>query len=181
MEPEVRDAVFGNVGAIISFRVGAEDATALTKYFEPQFESQDLIQLHNRAFIASLSIDGEKAPAFSATTMPLPDIPSNYSQDIINNSRLRYSASRSEVEEQVAIASAPKFTGVQQKSEHNTNAKSKPNHNRTKPNNQKSTTDRPKKKKAKSDHNRSAQNKNKHKPEKNNDGTMKHDETIQLR
>ena len=109
MTPEVRDAVFGNVGGIISFRVGADDASALAKYFEPQFEAQDLIQLHNRSFVASLSIDGEKAPAFSATTVNIPQIDTNFTQHIIEHSRMRYAVPREEVEKVIAIDTAPKF------------------------------------------------------------------------
>ena len=45
MQQEVRDAVFGNVGSMITFRVGADDATALARYFEPIFEPNDLTNL----------------------------------------------------------------------------------------------------------------------------------------
>src|SRR5438132_749761 len=47
MPETVRDAVFGNVGSMITFRVGANDATYLSKYFEPSFDAGDLIKLHN--------------------------------------------------------------------------------------------------------------------------------------
>ncbi len=45
MSPNVRDAVFGNVGSMISFRVGADDASFLQKYFEPTFAASDIMQL----------------------------------------------------------------------------------------------------------------------------------------
>ena len=125
MEPTVRDAVFGNVGGIVSFRVGAEDASALAKYFEPQFEAQDLIQLHNRTFVASLSIDGEKSPAFSATTLNIPENQTNFTQAIVDNSRLRYAVPRAEVEKDIAIATAPKFQQGSPQGEHKPNTGSK--------------------------------------------------------
>ncbi|QHU91111.1 TraM recognition domain-containing protein [Candidatus Saccharibacteria bacterium oral taxon 955] len=68
MQDSVRDAVFGNVGTMISFRVSADDSPILAKQFEPQFEPNDLLQMHNRNFIINMVINGEKAPAFSAKT-----------------------------------------------------------------------------------------------------------------
>lgn len=127
MEPAVRDAVFGNVGAIISFRVGAEDASALTKYFEPQFEAQDLIQLHNRSFVASLSIDGEKTPAFSATTLNIPARESNHAQAIVDQSRIRYASPREEVEEKIILATENTFKpGGQPQGEQKSNRDNRP-------------------------------------------------------
>lgn len=86
----VRDAVFGNVGSIISFRSGADDAPTLKKYFEPQFDDQDIQQLNNRQFLASLSIDGEKASPFSAETLKIPQSSYNHSGDIVEHSRVTY-------------------------------------------------------------------------------------------
>ena len=54
MTDEVRDAVFGNVGTTISFRVSADDAPVLVKQFEPTFEEGDLVQMNNRNFIISM-------------------------------------------------------------------------------------------------------------------------------
>jgi hypothetical protein len=98
MSQEVRDAVFGNVGTIISFRVSPDDSPFLQKYFEPQFESSDLIQQHNRHFVTSMSINGEKAPAFSAKTLNLPQVATDYSVQIIELSRQRYAQPKEVVE-----------------------------------------------------------------------------------
>jgi hypothetical protein len=98
MSPEVRDAVFGNVGTIVSFRVSPDDSPFLQKYFEPQFESGDIIQQHNRHFITSMTIGGEKAPAFSAKTLNLPQSPTNSTDQIIDISRVRYAQERVVVE-----------------------------------------------------------------------------------
>lgn len=101
MQESVRDAVFGNVGSIISFRVSADDAPILAKQFEPQFEAQDLLSMHNRHFIISMIISGEKQTAFSATTLNLPEPRQDFSAQIIEWSRKNYSRSREEVEEEI--------------------------------------------------------------------------------
>ncbi|MCA9351145.1 type IV secretion system DNA-binding domain-containing protein, partial [Candidatus Saccharibacteria bacterium] len=69
MEETVRDAVFGNVGTMITFRVSPDDSPFLVKYYEPQFEAGDLSTFHNRNFVTSMSIRGEKAAPFSGTTL----------------------------------------------------------------------------------------------------------------
>lgn len=101
MEDSVRDAVFGNVGSIISFRVSADDAPELAKQFEPQFEAQDLLAMHNRHFITSMIINGEKQTAFSATTLDLPSPRQDYSAQIIEWSRKNYTRTRDEVEAEI--------------------------------------------------------------------------------
>lgn len=107
MTETVRDAVFGNVGTMISFRVSADDAPILSKQFEPQFEPQDLLQMHNRHFIINMVINGEKAPAFSATTLTLPPAQVDNTGRIIEHTRRVYSRSRSEIEVEIAAALQP--------------------------------------------------------------------------
>lgn len=101
----VRDAVFGNVGSIISFRVSPDDASSLQKYFEPQFESTDLIQLHNRDFLANLTIYNEKTVPFSAVTLDLPNVHANDNliTDIISRNRVTVASKREDVEEAIMI------------------------------------------------------------------------------
>ncbi len=98
MSEPVRDAVFGNVGTILCFRISPDDAPLLEKYFAPQFEAADLIQQHSRYFVATMMISDEKAPAFSAKTLNLPQTPQNNSAQIIELSRSRYAQERSVVE-----------------------------------------------------------------------------------
>lgn len=107
MSDTVRDAVFGNVGTVISFRVSADDAPILSKQFEPQFEAQDLLQMHNRHFIINMVINGEKAPAFSATTLSLPPYQTDNTGRIIENTRRLYSRSRAEIEQEISNAIRP--------------------------------------------------------------------------
>ncbi len=101
MTESVRDAVFGNVGTTISFRVSADDAPVLAKQFEPVFDQSDLIQMNNRHFVISMIINGEKVPAFSATTLSLPTSPQDNFDKIVESSRLGYARSRAEVEAEI--------------------------------------------------------------------------------
>lgn len=98
MAPEVKDAVFGNVGSIVAFRMGADDARVMLRYFEPRFEEYDLVHMHNRHFVISLTIGGEKSPAFSAISLNLPPQQADYSSAIVDNSRALYGSSREYVE-----------------------------------------------------------------------------------
>lgn len=107
MNDTVRDAVFGNVGTMISFRVSADDAPILAKQFEPQFEPNDLLQMHNRNFIINMVIKGEKAPAFNATTLTLPPPQVDNTGRIIENTRRNYSRARSDIEQEISKAILP--------------------------------------------------------------------------
>ena len=68
LEPEIRHAVLGNAGTVISFRVGPEDASILAKEFQPKFDVQDLIGLPNYHLYLKLMINGVPSVPFSATT-----------------------------------------------------------------------------------------------------------------
>lgn len=101
MTDNVRDAVFGNVGTTISFRVSPEDAPVLVKQFEPTFSEGDIIQLNNRNFVISMIIGGEKVPAFSATTLSLPSSPMDNFDAIVAHSREYFARPRLEVEQEI--------------------------------------------------------------------------------
>jgi hypothetical protein len=70
LQPDVRHAVLGNAGTLISFRLGAEDAAYLAREFEPVFQAEDFIRLPNYGVYLRLMIDGEPSKPFSATTVP---------------------------------------------------------------------------------------------------------------
>ena len=69
LEPDVRHAVLGNVGSIISFRVGAEDAPYLVREFHERFDQADFLQLPNHRIYLKLMIDGTPSAPFSAATL----------------------------------------------------------------------------------------------------------------
>ena len=103
MEEEVRDAVFGNVGTIISFRVGAEDAEYLEKEFTPQFIAEDIVNLAKYNIYLKLMIDGLAGRPFSASTLPPFVTPKkSFREKIIKVSRERYSTPREIVEGKIA-------------------------------------------------------------------------------
>lgn len=102
MMPTVKDAVFGNVGSIIAFRMSADDARVMQRYFEPKFSEYDMIHAHNRHFIISLTVHGEKSPAFSGITLDLPPVATDYTDTIIATSRQQYGTERSIVEAAVS-------------------------------------------------------------------------------
>jgi len=101
MEETVRDAVFGNVGSLVAFRVGATDAAYLEKEFEPVFTQNDLINLDNRHIYLNMLIDGVTTVPFSAMTLDSPEISEDLSSVITAVSREKYGTPREKVEEDV--------------------------------------------------------------------------------
>lgn len=73
IEPEVREAILGNVGTIVAFRIGLIDAKILEKEFHPEFNEYDLINLPNFNVYIKLMIDGKGGKPFSAETLPEPE------------------------------------------------------------------------------------------------------------
>lgn len=100
---KVRDAVFGNVGTMVIFRVGADDADFLEKEFEPEFMAQDLVNLPNFTIYLKLMIDGVTSRPFSAGTLPpvKVDLSVGMKEKIIESSRKLYARPREEVEDQI--------------------------------------------------------------------------------
>ncbi|MEI7425730.1 MAG: type IV secretion system DNA-binding domain-containing protein [Candidatus Moraniibacteriota bacterium] len=100
----VRDAIFGNVGTLISFRVGAEDAEHLEKEFDPVFLMNDIVNLSKYDIYLKLMIDGIAGDAFSARTLSPADLSDTISgeEKVIAVSRERYGKSRTEVAEKIA-------------------------------------------------------------------------------
>lgn len=99
MPEEVRDAVFGNVGTTIAFRVGPFDAEVFEKIFFPTFIQEDLVNLSFAQIYLTLSIDGVGSKPFSAVTLP-PIVPldKTYANEVIASSRKKYARPFSEVE-----------------------------------------------------------------------------------
>ncbi|MFC1703001.1 type IV secretory system conjugative DNA transfer family protein, partial [Patescibacteria group bacterium] len=101
LDETVAAAIFGNVGTIISFRVGASDAEPLAKEFAPQFVEEDLVNLGKFDVYLKLMIDGASSQPFSASTLP-PIAQRTGSMDkVIKVSRERYGRLRSIIEDRV--------------------------------------------------------------------------------
>jgi hypothetical protein len=103
MEEKVRDAVLGNVGTTISFRVGPLDAELLEKVFLPQFSQTDLINLGMAQIYITLMINDIGSQPFSARTLPpLPRSTINFRNDAIEWSRKTYANDKDVVEKNIA-------------------------------------------------------------------------------
>src|SRR5207248_11318328 len=70
VDEEMRDAILGNAGTVISFRTGLTDALVLEKEFHPEFTAHDLVNLPNCYVYLKLTIDGVVSKPFSAATLP---------------------------------------------------------------------------------------------------------------
>jgi len=103
LNEQVKDSIFGNVGTLVSFRLGPEDAELLEKYFAPEFSKEDLINLPNYNFYIKLMINGVLSKSFSAMNIPPSSLPENsFIQEIIQYSREHYAILRQEIEKKIA-------------------------------------------------------------------------------
>ncbi len=98
----VRDAIFGNVGTMITFRVGADDAEFLEKEFEPTYTMNDLVNLSKYGIYLKLMINGVASNPFSATTLPPISEPTGNIDKVIMVSRERYGTARDIVEQKIS-------------------------------------------------------------------------------
>lgn len=110
MEESVRDAVFGNVGTTIAFRVGPLDAEVLEKIFLPTFTAEDIVNLGKYQIYLTLMIDGVGSKPFSATNMaPLKKKTVTYKNEVIEASRAAYAHVRAEVQGSIESWHATNF------------------------------------------------------------------------
>ncbi|MCK4918276.1 MAG: type IV secretion system DNA-binding domain-containing protein [Candidatus Pacebacteria bacterium] len=99
MPDVVRAAVFGNVGTMIAFRVGATDAEQLEKEFTPEFTAEDLVNLGFAQIYLRLMIDGIGSTPFSAKTLPPITKPEfSYETEVIESSRKNFTRKKEDVE-----------------------------------------------------------------------------------
>jgi hypothetical protein len=94
LDEKIRAAIFGNVGTIISFRVGAEDAKYLAREFYPVFTETDLVNLPNYHIYLKLLIDGVTSRPFSAVTLTCPQKRTSYKTEVVEISRHKYAGQR---------------------------------------------------------------------------------------
>ncbi len=103
LSEKVKPAVFGNVGTMVSFRVGATDAEELAKEFAPVFTEEDLVNLPKYEMYLKLMIDGVASSPFSAKGLPplTDEEKTNNVDQVIAYSREKYATNRLEVEEKI--------------------------------------------------------------------------------
>lgn len=102
LSDEIRDSVFGNVGTVISFRVGVEDAEFLAKQFAPVFNAQDLNRLENYNIYARLLINGQVSLPFNIKTYPPNESNRERMADIKEYYGLKEGRDRETVEREIA-------------------------------------------------------------------------------
>ncbi len=90
LDEEISDAIFGNVGTLISFLVGAQDAQILQREFGDQFTENDLVEMGRYRVLTKLCIDGETSNPFYGQTLPLPDCDNKNYEKIVRVSRERF-------------------------------------------------------------------------------------------
>lgn len=123
MEEEVRDAVFGNVGTTVVFRVGPFDAEVLETVFMPKFTKEDIVNLDRRQVYLSLMIDGVGSAPFSAVTIPPIEAPPvSHKEQVIASSRAQFTTARAGIESAIgkelaasAAAEAPSDARMKKK------------------------------------------------------------------
>lgn len=104
LDERIRAAIFGNVGTVISFRVGAEDAKYLAREFYPTFDETDLVNIPNHHIYLKMMIDGQTSKAFSAVTMPPAGRTASHKDEILALSRASFGTPRATVERQILLA-----------------------------------------------------------------------------
>lgn len=114
--PRVQAAVLGNTGTIIVFRVGGEDAVKLEPEMDPVFKVKDMINLGMQEFYIKMTIDGETYDPFSAETLKvLPATHPPYHQQIIDESRRKYTIPAGAAKKLIAEEEATIFRSAQEK------------------------------------------------------------------
>ncbi|MFA6194672.1 MAG: type IV secretion system DNA-binding domain-containing protein [Patescibacteria group bacterium] len=103
LSEKVKPAVFGNVGTMVVFRVGAADAEELVKEFTPTFTEEDIVNLPKYEMYLKLMIDGISSSPFSAKGLPpLTEAEkTGNTQKVIDYSREHYASDRESVEEKI--------------------------------------------------------------------------------
>lgn len=102
LTPEIRDAVFGNMGTIVSFRIGQNDVEALSKYFQPTFDGDDLLRVPNYNTIIRTLIGGVPTQPFSMATLPPLGTPNKNLADALRQlSAAKYGKPKGSVEEDI--------------------------------------------------------------------------------
>jgi hypothetical protein len=101
LDEKIRDAVFGNVGSMVSFRIGANDSEFVANQFAPVFSQQDLINVDNFKAFVKIMTNGTVSKPFSIETYPSKEKQTNFSQAVKDFSRNRYGKDKVIAEEEL--------------------------------------------------------------------------------
>ncbi|MEK7647266.1 MAG: DUF87 domain-containing protein [Patescibacteria group bacterium] len=97
----VKKAVFGNVGSMVSFRIGAEDAELMAKQYEPVFSAQDLMNVENQNAFVKLLINGQTSRPFNIHTVVAPKADPSVAAAVKKLSAEKYGRPKAEVEAEI--------------------------------------------------------------------------------
>ncbi|MEK7185023.1 MAG: DUF87 domain-containing protein, partial [Patescibacteria group bacterium] len=103
LEEGIRDSVFGNIGSIAAFRVGAEDAEYLEKQFSPVFTAKDIMSIDNRHAYLKMLANGRPLKPFNIETLPPHQGDKAVIEAIKELSHLKYGKDRAVVEEEIMV------------------------------------------------------------------------------
>ncbi len=112
LDEKVLAAVLGNVGTLVTYRVGSTDAAILVKEFTPTFTEEDLVNLPKFNIYLRLMIDGVASKPFSAVTLPPLGSPTGSAEKVVNVSRERYGTPREKIEEKIKRWSGIEIGGL---------------------------------------------------------------------
>jgi hypothetical protein len=101
LKPEIREAVFGNVGSIVAFRVGQRDAEVLEREFGSAYPAGHFTRLSNYEVYAKLLNDGEWGEPFAGMTLPPVGARHGHGETVVRRSREKYATARQAVEEKI--------------------------------------------------------------------------------
>ncbi len=107
LDEDIRDAVIGNVGTKVAFRVGTSDAEFLEKQFQPVFSRHDLENQENRTAAVAMLVNGSPVRPFTLRTGDLPNFDFTHVDALKELSYSTYGRDREEVEEEVRVRYAP--------------------------------------------------------------------------
>mgnify|MGYP001237378954 CR=1 FL=1 len=118
LDEEIKDAVFGNVGSLSVFRIGAEDAQFMESQFAPVFSAKDIMNIPNYNAFLRILMRGTPVKPFSVATMPMPDLDFTRVDPLIAHSLARFGRPRAEIEAEIQAryqkkpATPPPLTGL---------------------------------------------------------------------
>ncbi|MDP3779103.1 MAG: type IV secretion system DNA-binding domain-containing protein [bacterium] len=109
LKEEIKKAVFGNVGSVINFRIGSDDAEFMAKQFKPVFAEADLLNLDNYNCYVKLLINGATSTPFSMKTLPPTKGDKEIAEIIKEISRTKYGRPRDEIEREIIASHSRQF------------------------------------------------------------------------
>ncbi|HEY1645122.1 MAG TPA: ATP-binding protein, partial [Candidatus Saccharimonadales bacterium] len=109
LSPEIRDAVFGNIGTIVSFRIGQNDVESIGKYFQPAFDAEDLLRIPNYNTVVRTLIGGVPTQPFTMATLPQLGTPNKRLAEALKQlSAAKYGRPKAVVEKEIFARMATK-------------------------------------------------------------------------